>query len=80
MFSGGRLSLNDIASTEILFGVSQDLDDSNSRSAVIEASTRLGDTMRLIAELYHFRSKRTDDPLYSIRRDSYVELGLEYYF
>ncbi|WP_414728529.1 hypothetical protein [Zhongshania aliphaticivorans] len=80
IFSGGRLSLNDIASTEILFGISQDLDDSDSRSAVIEASTRLGDTMRLITELYHFRSKQTADPLYSIRRDSYVELGLEYYF
>jgi hypothetical protein len=80
IFSGGRLSLNDIASTEILFGISQDLDDSDSRSAVIEASTRVGDTMRLITELYHFRSKQTADPLYSIRRDSYVELGLEYYF
>jgi hypothetical protein len=80
VFSGGRLSLNDIASTAILFGISQDLDDRNSRSAVIEASTRLGDTVRLIGEIYHFRSKQTDDPLYSIRRDSYMELGLEYYF
>ena len=80
VFSGGRLSLNDIASTEILFGLSQDLDDNSSRSAVIEASTRLGDTIRLVGELYHFRSTQADDPLYTIRRDSYVELGLEYYF
>ncbi|MDF1691375.1 MAG: hypothetical protein P1U47_03305 [Zhongshania sp.] len=80
LFTGGRLSLNDIASSEILFGLSQDLDDAQSRSAVIEASTRIGDTVRLVGELYHFHSTRSDDPLYMIRRDSYLELGLEFYF
>jgi hypothetical protein len=80
LFSGGRLSLNDIASSEILFGISQDLEDSDSRSAIVEASTRLGDSIRLLAELYHFHSTQEDDPLYSIRKDSYVELGLEFYF
>ena len=80
LFSGGRLSLNDIASTEILFGISQDLDDGDSRSAIIEASTRLGDSIRLVGELYHFHSTQVSDPLYSVRKDSYVELALEFYF
>lgn len=80
VFVGGRLSLNDIASSEILFGYSQDADDQDSRSVFMEASTRLGDSTRVTAELYHFHSDDQQDPIYSLRRDSYIELGLEYYY
>ncbi|WP_295877136.1 hypothetical protein [uncultured Zhongshania sp.] len=80
IFVGGRLSLNDVASSEILFGYSQDVDDQDSRSAFMEASTRIGDSTRVTAELYHFHSDDSLDPIYSLRRDSYVEIGLEYYY
>ncbi|CAA0102635.1 Uncharacterised protein [Zhongshania aliphaticivorans] len=80
VFVGGRLSLNDIASSELLFGYSQDIDEQASRSAFMEASTRLGDSTRITAEIYHFHSDSNNDPIYSLRRDSYVELGLEFYY
>jgi hypothetical protein len=80
VFVGGRLSLNDIASSELLFGYSQDIDEQASRSAFMEASTRLGDSTRITAEIYHFHSDSNNDPIYSLRRDSYIELGLEFYY
>ncbi|WP_269619718.1 hypothetical protein [Zhongshania sp. BJYM1] len=80
IFVGARLSLNDIASSELLFGYSQDADDQQSRNAFVEASTRLGDSTRITVEAYHFHSESNQDPIYSLRRDSYIELGLEYYY
>ncbi|MBW2942840.1 hypothetical protein [Zhongshania aquimaris] len=80
IFVGGRLSLNDIASSEILFGYSQDVDDQDSRSAFMEASTRIGDSTRVTAEVFHFHGDDSLDPIYSLRRDSYIEIGLEYYY
>ncbi|MBQ0796137.1 hypothetical protein [Zhongshania sp.] len=63
-----------------MFGYSQDVDDQDSRSAFMEASTRIGDSTRVTAELYHFHGDDSLDPIYSLRRDSYVEIGLEYYY
>jgi hypothetical protein len=80
LFIGSRLALNDIASTAVLFGIIQDLDETASRSAFIEASTRMGDGTRISVEIYHFHSQSIQDPLYSIRRDSYIEFALAYYF
>lgn len=80
VLAGGRLSFNDMASSELLFGVIQDLQTSGSRSAFVELSTRLGDATRILFEAYSFTSDQAEKPLHALRRDSYVELSLEYYF
>ena len=80
MLAGGRLSFNDASSSELLFGVVQDLDANASWSAFVELSTRVGDATRVLLEVYSFSSDEPDKPLYSLRRDSYLDLSLEYYF
>ncbi|MGJ8686051.1 MAG: hypothetical protein ACSHWQ_01130 [Spongiibacteraceae bacterium] len=79
-FIGGRLALNDAASSDLLFGISQDLDEEENRSALLEASTRIGDATRATLEMAIFDIQSPGDPLYSLRSDSYIEFALEYYF
>ncbi|WP_345916155.1 FimV/HubP family polar landmark protein [Alkalimonas sp. NCh-2] len=80
LFAGWRLALNDAAGSEILFGMMQDLDRSHSRSAYLEASTRLGERLRLRVDGWLFHSRYPDELLYWLRRDDYIQLTLEYYF
>ncbi|MCH8537428.1 MAG: hypothetical protein LAT66_06600 [Alkalimonas sp.] len=80
VFVGWRLALNDAAGSEILFGIIQDLDRSSSRSAYLEASTRLSDRFRLRVDGWFFDSKEPDDLVYWLRKDDYIQLTLEYYF
>ncbi|WP_240478355.1 hypothetical protein [Photobacterium aquae] len=80
IFAGVRWALNDIAGTEVLFGVSQDLDDARSQTARLEASSRLGSAWRWNINAWYFDADDERDPVYGLRRDNYVEVGLSYYF
>ncbi|MBV2129283.1 type IV pilus assembly protein FimV [Arsukibacterium indicum] len=80
MFIGWRLALNDIAGSEVLFGVLQDLDRSSSRSARLEASMRLTNSLRLRLNAWLFQTDDIGDVLYNLRQDDYLELSLDYYF
>ncbi len=80
IFVGWRLALNDVAGSELLFGVLQDLDRSDSRSARLEASMRLTNSLRLRLNGWLFQSDDVSDVLYNLRRDDYIELSLDYYF
>ena len=80
LFTGGRLAFNDAGSTEILFGISQDLDFASSHLGFIEASTRIGESGKLYLESRYFSTNSNEDPLFQIRQDSYIELSYEYYF
>ncbi|AKH70153.1 hypothetical protein IMCC21906_02498 [Spongiibacter sp. IMCC21906] len=80
LFIGGRLSFNDIAGSEILAGVVQDLSKAGSQLAFVEASTRLGSSTRLSLEFYYFSAEDNSAPLFLLRRDSFVELAIDYYF
>nr|WP_136251757.1 hypothetical protein [Ningiella ruwaisensis] len=77
---GARLQFNDFAGSEMLFGFVQDLEESSSYSAFIEASTRLSDRWRLEFNGYFFSSDEISDPLYALRRDDHFTLQLEYFF
>ena len=80
IFLGWRLAFNDAAGSEVLFGIIQDMDRSSSRSAYLEASTRLSDRFRLRVDGWFFDSKEPDDLVYWLRKDDYIQLTLEYYF
>lgn len=80
LFVGGRLALNDAESTEVLFGMSQDLDHMATRSILLEAETRLGDSMKLNVEGLLFNSADDDNLSYQFRQDDYIQLSLEYYY
>ncbi len=76
---GVRLAVNDQASTEILAGLSQDL-ESSARVFSIEASARLTENIKGKIEAYFFMDFPEDDLLYSLRRDDFVRLELIYYY
>ena len=80
LFIGGRLALNDAESTEVLFGMSQDLDHMATRSILLEAETRLGDSMKLNVEGLLFNSADDDNLSYQFRQDDYIQLSLMYYY
>ncbi len=80
IFVGARFTFNDIQSTDLLVGYSQALDYSDSYSAIIEGSRRLGDAWKVTVDARLFQSKRSSDPVYQFNDDDYASLSLEYYF
>ena len=77
---GLRIIANDIAGTEVLFGLVQDLEESSTYSGFIEASSRLTANWSWKLNGYFFSSDDIEDPFYFLRRDDYVQFSLEYYF
>jgi hypothetical protein len=77
---GLRLGVNDAASTELLAGISVDLDESG-HVLQIEASRRLTDNLKLFLEAWSFFDLEENQTyLYSIRDDDFVRMQLFYYF
>ena len=79
LFVGGRLAFNDVGSTSILAGAIVD-DQSGAMLVTIEASRRLGDRWTVELETQAFLNVPATDPLYSMRRDDYVQLRLSRFF
>lgn len=76
---GLRLALNDEDSTELLLGIIADADQS-SRMYRLEASRRLSQHWKASLEGNAFDHIADNDPLYGMRRDSYLQFDLMYYF
>lgn len=79
-FIGARLALNDISDSQLLLGLSNDLDNSDSRVVLLEASTRLAAPLTLNLELRYFASDTPNDLLFGLRDDSFIQIGIEYFF
>jgi len=79
LFLGSRVAFNDMQSSEVLFGLGVDLDHS-ALSFLIEANRRFGDSFKVSLDLRLLQSSVPSDPLYSIRDDDHLQLGVEYYF
>ena len=80
LFAGARLALNDVSDTAILFGIVSDLDNSDSRTLFVEAATRVGSKITANIELRIFDSDTTTDPVFLLSNESFVQVGLEYFF
>ncbi|MEN6426484.1 MAG: hypothetical protein ABFE13_14075 [Phycisphaerales bacterium] len=78
-FFGVRLSPNDMASTLVLVGVMQDLDDSEN-ALIVEASRRFGSHWRLSLDAWLFCSVPEDSVIYDLRDDSFLRMELAYHF
>jgi len=76
---GLRLTVNDMASTEVLLGVIQDMKKS-STTVTLEASRRFGDRWKATLESGLLSDPAEDDLLYDIRNDEFVRIELAYYF
>ncbi|TJY59944.1 hypothetical protein E4T66_12235 [Sinimarinibacterium sp. CAU 1509] len=79
LFVGTRLTPNDVASTEFLAGVVVDLDHGG-LFASVETSRRLGSAGKLALELRIFADAQSQDPLYLLRDDDYLQLEYTHYF
>ncbi len=77
---GARIVLNDLANSEFLIGVSDDLTYSGSHVVFLEGSTRLNKALSLNIELRSFTANNIQDPLFAFRDSSFVQVGLEYFF
>lgn len=80
VFIGARLALNDMADSQILFGLSNDLDETDSRAWFIEGSTRIGTATTLNIEARLFDANAPTDPLSRFDQHSFIQIGLEYFF
>ena len=79
-FVGARMAFNDINSSELLLGIGSDFDFSDSRSIFIEASTRFASAFKANLEVRYFTSNDPQDLLFNFRDDSFIQLGIEYFF
>jgi len=76
---GLRLAVNDAASSEVLFGMIQDI-DTDGRLLFVEASRRFGDHWTLDLELRTFMNQAPSDFLFAFRDDDLLQVTLNYYF
>ncbi|MGX5173118.1 hypothetical protein ACUR5C_03715 [Aliikangiella sp. IMCC44653] len=79
LFFGNRLALNDISSSELLWGLSYDLKN-DSTSFLVEASKRLGDSVKVSLDVRLFESDKPSDPAYLFRRGDHIQLTAQYYY
>ena len=80
LFIGARFVFNDFNNSEILAGISSDLDFSNSNSVFLEASTRFATSFTANLEIRYFDSDEPRDLIYNFRDHSFIQLGVEYFF
>lgn len=79
LYLGGRITLNDEADSQLLAGVSRDL-DYDSTSLVVEASRRYGSNWKVSLDGRFFSADDQHDRVYGIRKDDHIQLTGEYYF
>ncbi len=79
-FIGARLAFNDVNDSQLLVGLSNDLDNSDSRAIFVEASTRLAPVLTMNVELRYFESDTPSDLLFRLEDDSFIQIGVEYFF
>jgi len=74
-----RFVFNDAQSSEILLGLTTDT-STNTVGTFLEASTRLGQSWTLEAQVRTFHGTETDRPMYSFRFDHFAQVDLQYHF
>lgn len=79
LFIGGRWTMNDAQSTEVLAGAFFDL-DKDTRSFRLESSRRLGQKWKLTGEMQIFESVDPEDLQHPLRNDDFAVIELARYF
>jgi len=80
LFLGTRIAFNNEASTDVLAGVTQDLNDAGSRVLVVEISTRLSANIKLNFDAWVFAARDSENIIYQLHRDDFVQTRISYYF
>lgn len=80
LFLGARLVFNDMAGTEILVAVTQDLDRDSSHYTYLKSSGRLNARWTWELRGWWFDADEPADPLYGYRRDDFIQASLQFHF
>ncbi|MDX1692963.1 MAG: hypothetical protein R3208_04315 [Ketobacteraceae bacterium] len=88
VFLGGRLSFNDMDSSEVLMGVNLDI-ETDEQLYVLEASQRIGESLKLFIDAFVITGSEGPPPFgefdteyktATFSKDDYIQLELVYYF
>ncbi len=79
LFFGNRLAFNDVDSSELLWGLSYDLDH-KSKSFLVEASKRFGNSLKVSLDVRLFQSDEPEDSTFLFRKDDHIQLTAQYYY
>lgn len=79
IFLGSRFAFNNVAGTEVLFGIFQDI-SKTTRALRLEGSQRIGNNWKFTATGQAFVTVDEAEFVYLFRRDSFLELELVRYF
>jgi hypothetical protein len=79
IFIGTRIALNDKQSTDIIAGFVTDT-EYGTRVYTLELNRRINSNCKLQLDSKIFNNVNADDPLYSNRKDSYIQVSLYLYF
>lgn len=79
IMTGLRLAVNDANSTEILLGMIYDF-RLESKMIALEASSRVGDNVKVNLESSFFFDMSDKDPIHGLADDDFVKLEIVYYF
>jgi len=80
LFVGSRIAFNDTASSEVLAGISQDLDSPGTQSIVVELATRLTEGLKFNVDVFLPMSDDDENVSYQFKRDDFVQISLNYYY
>ncbi|EOX4831246.1 hypothetical protein ACG9VV_000759 [Vibrio alginolyticus] len=80
VFAGIRWALNDEDGTEVLTGITKDLDNADVYNAKLEASSRISNHVKWQIDAWLFKNETPNDLLYFARDDDFIELSIQYYF
>lgn len=79
VFLGARVAFNDIQSTQILAGITMDL-DGRGYTYTVKAERRIGETMKLNFEWRGYNDTPAGDVLAAFAQEDYLRLYLSWYF
>lgn len=79
LFFGARLAFNDMQSSELLMGVSVDLDH-NANSFIFEGNRRFGESIKVSLDIRLMNSSEPTGFLYNIKEDDHLQLAIEYFY
>jgi hypothetical protein len=79
IFAGTRITLNDEPDTNIIAGAIWDREN-DTTSLRIEFERRIGANYKLEIQFQGFAEVATNDPLFSVRKDSFLQIDFRRYF
>lgn len=79
LFFGARMTFNDIQSTSVLAGMIYDVKN-NTNILRVEAERRIGDKLKLSAELYLYGAIDRVDPFKAFEKDNALQIEMAYFF